>query len=56
MTQTAANFQIALKKQVAKGTRATGSKAGTYALVGPNWKGTLPKGVKAIDEIGRAHV
>jgi hypothetical protein len=31
------------------GTRATGSKAGTYALVGPNWKGTLPKGVKAID-------
>lgn len=31
------------------GTRATGSKAGTYALVGPNWKGTLPSGVKAID-------
>ena len=27
MTQTAANFQIALKKQVAKGTRATGSGA-----------------------------
>ncbi len=31
------------------GTRATGTKAGTYALVGPNWKGTLPKGVKAVD-------
>lgn len=31
------------------GTRATGGQAGTYALVGPNWKGTLPSGVKAID-------
>lgn len=31
------------------GTRATGSKAGTFALVGPNWTGSLPSGVKAID-------
>jgi hypothetical protein len=31
------------------GTRATGTQAGTYALVGPNWKGTLPKGVTAIE-------
>lgn len=31
------------------GTRATGTKAGTYALVGPNWKGPLPKGVQAIE-------
>jgi len=27
------------------GTRATGTKAGTYAVTGPGWKGHLPKGV-----------
>ena len=26
------------------GTRATGTKAGNYAIVGPDWKGTLPEG------------
>lgn len=30
------------------GTRTTGSKAGHYAIVGPHWKGKLPKGVKAL--------
>jgi len=30
------------------GTRATGNRAGTYALVGPDWRGTLPKGVTAV--------
>jgi len=30
------------------GQRATGNKAGHYAIVGPNWKGKLPKGVKAL--------
>lgn len=30
------------------GTRATGTKAGHYAIVGPNWKGKLPKGVTAL--------
>lgn len=30
------------------GVRATGNKAGNYAIVGPQWKGTLPKGVKAL--------
>ena len=30
------------------GTRATGTKAGNYAIVGPDWKGTLPEGVKAL--------
>ncbi len=30
------------------GQRATGNKAGHYALVGPGWKGQLPKGVIAI--------
>ena len=30
------------------GTRTTGSKAGHWAIVGPNWKGTLPKGVKKL--------
>jgi hypothetical protein len=30
------------------GSRATGTTAGAYAIVGPGWKGTLPKGVKAI--------
>ncbi len=27
------------------GLRATGNKAGTYAVVGPDWKGSLPKGI-----------
>jgi hypothetical protein len=30
------------------GTRATGNKAGRFALAGPDWKGTLPEGVKLI--------
>ncbi len=30
------------------GTRATGTKAGSYAIVGPDWKGTLPEGVTAL--------
>ena len=30
------------------GTRATGTKAGHYAIIGPNWKGTLPEGVEAL--------
>ena len=30
------------------GTRTTGNKAGHYAIVGPNWKGTLPEGVVAL--------
>lgn len=30
------------------GTRTTGSKAGTYAIVGPHWSGSLPKGVEKI--------
>ncbi len=30
------------------GRRATGSKAGSYALVGPGWQGTLPAGVGRI--------
>ena len=30
------------------GQRATGNKAGDYALVGPGWKGVLPAGVKAL--------
>ncbi|HEX4507673.1 MAG TPA: DUF1254 domain-containing protein [Alphaproteobacteria bacterium] len=30
------------------GRRATGSKAGAYAIVGPDWKGTLPAGVKPV--------
>jgi len=28
------------------GKRTTGTKAQTYAITGPNWKGTLPAGVK----------
>ena len=28
------------------GTRTTGTKAQKYAITGPGWKGTLPKGVK----------
>lgn len=30
------------------GKRATGSKAGHFALVGPNWKGTLPQGITPV--------
>jgi len=30
------------------GTRATGGEAGSYAIMGPGWKGTLPDGVKAL--------
>lgn len=30
------------------GTRATGNKSGKFALAGPDWKGTLPEGVKLI--------
>lgn len=30
------------------GTRTTGDKAATYAITGPNWKGTLPEGVKEL--------
>ena len=30
------------------GTRATGTEAGNYAIVGPDWKGTLPDGVKPL--------
>jgi hypothetical protein len=30
------------------GTRTTGDKAGNYAITGPEWKGTLPAGVKQI--------
>jgi hypothetical protein len=29
----------------APGTRTTGTKAQTYAITGPNWRGELPKGV-----------
>lgn len=31
------------------GTRTTGRDAGSYAIVGPDWKGTLPSGVKRIE-------
>ena len=31
------------------GSRTTGREPGDYALVGPDWKGTLPPGVKRID-------
>lgn len=31
------------------GTLTTGSDAGAYALVGPNWTGTLPEGLPRID-------
>jgi hypothetical protein len=27
------------------GTRATGTEAGNYAIIGPNWTGTLPAGI-----------
>ena len=30
------------------GTRATGTKAGNYAIVGPDWKGSLPEGVQQL--------
>jgi len=30
------------------GTRTTGNEAGAYALVGPNWSGEIPVGVKEI--------
>jgi hypothetical protein len=30
------------------GTRATGGRGGHYLVAGPNWKGTVPKGVKAV--------
>jgi hypothetical protein len=30
------------------GTRTTGSGGGSYALVGPSWKGALPEGLRAI--------
>ncbi len=30
------------------GTRTTGTKAQTYAITGPNWKGELPDGVKEL--------
>jgi DNA sulfur modification protein DndE len=32
----------------APGTRTTGTSARDFAIVGPNWKGKLPKGVKAL--------
>lgn len=30
------------------GKRTTGGKAGSFAIVGPDWKGTLPEGVTAL--------
>ncbi|HZO45364.1 MAG TPA: DUF1254 domain-containing protein [Xanthobacteraceae bacterium] len=30
------------------GTRATGSEAGDYMVVGPNWKGATPPGIKKV--------
>lgn len=30
------------------GKRLTGSRAGSFALIGPNWKGELPEGVTAL--------
>ena len=33
------------------GTRATGTKAGNYAIVGPDWKGTLPEGVQPLASV-----
>jgi hypothetical protein len=30
------------------GKRTTGTEAGNFAIVGPNWKGTLPDGVKEV--------
>lgn len=31
------------------GTRTTGNKAGRFAIVGPDWKGTLPQGLTPIN-------
>jgi hypothetical protein len=31
------------------GKRTTGSRAGSFAIVGPNWKGTLPAGVRVLE-------
>ena len=33
------------------GTRATGTKAGNYAIGGPDWKGALPEGRPAIASV-----
>jgi hypothetical protein len=33
---------------VSPGKRTTGTKAGTFAIVGPGWKGTLPGGVHEV--------
>lgn len=33
------------------GTRATGTRAGHYAVVAAGWKGTLPQGVKALTPV-----
>jgi len=33
----------------APGTRTSGNKAKNFAIVGPNWKGTLPEGVEQIN-------
>src|SRR5205814_399246 len=30
------------------GSRATGNDGGSFLIAGPNWKGTLPKGVKKV--------
>jgi hypothetical protein len=30
------------------GSRSTGNDAGSYLIVGPNWKGKIPKGVKKV--------
>ena len=30
------------------GSRATGSEAGCYMVIGPNWKGETPAGIKKI--------
>jgi hypothetical protein len=34
------------------GTRATGSEAGDYMVVGPDWKGTTPPGIKKVFRSG----
>ena len=31
------------------GRRATGTKEGTFAIVGPNWRGEIPTGIRRID-------
>lgn len=31
------------------GTRTTGNNGGSYAIVGPDWEGTLPEGVERVD-------